>query len=135
MKERIYYPALFHVAEEGGYWAEFPDLPGCVTEGDTFPDAFDKAREALGLYLTDKDFNVEVKTSPSKFEDLELGGNVCVAMVDFDLDEYKRKHDNRAVKKTLTIPSWLNEQAVSLHINFSHVLQEALILRLRETAS
>lgn len=115
--------------------AEFPDLPGCIAEGDTFPDAFDKAREALGLYLIDKDFNVEVKTSPSRFEDMELGENVCVAMVDFDLDEYKRKHDNRAVKKTLTIPSWLNEQAMNLHINFSHVPQDALTSRLLENAS
>jgi len=66
---------------------------------------------------------------------MELGENVCVAMVDFDLDEYKRKHDNRAVKKTLTIPSWLNEQAMNLHINFSHVPQDALTSRLLETAS
>ncbi len=133
MKGRIYYPALFHIAEEGGYWVEFPDLPGCVTEGDTFPDAFDKAREALGLYLTDKDFNLEVKTVPSRFEDIQVGDGICIAMVDFDLIEYKKRYDTRAVKKTLTIPSWLNEQATRQHVNFSHVLQEALISRLQET--
>lgn len=135
MKERICYPALFHTAEEGGYWVEFPDLPGCVTEGDTFPEAFENAREALGLYLTDKDFNIEVETTPSKFEELDVGKDACIAIVDFDLDEYKRRHDTKAIRKTLTIPSWLNEQAKRQNINFSHVLQDALIIKLRESVS
>ena len=46
----IIYPALFHKAEEGGYWVEFPDLPGCLTEGETLEEAYAMAGDALFVY-------------------------------------------------------------------------------------
>ena len=63
---KIQYPLRIHKAEDGGYWAEFPDLPGCVTEGDTLEETLDNAREALSGWIASKfERNFEVPTASS----------------------------------------------------------------------
>lgn len=123
--ERLFYPAVFHKAEEGGYWVTFPDIPECITEGDDMAAAYDMAVEALGLALEEKIENREKLPVASDVEDIKDSGTVVI--VQFDLESYNKKHNNRAVKKTLTIPEWLNERALAMNVNFSQVLQDALM--------
>ena len=123
--ERLFYPAVFHKAEEGGYWVTFPDIPECITEGDNMAEAYDMAVEALGLALEEKIENKEKLPAASDVDNIKEDGTVVV--VQFDLEDYNKKHNNRAVKKTLTIPAWLNERALAMNVNFSQVLQDALM--------
>ena len=125
--KKLFYPAIFHKAEEGGYWVTFPDLPECVTEGDDMEEAYGMAVDALGLALIDRIKSKEELSKASSIENIERQEDGSVVVIQFDKAEYERKHNNKAVKKTLTIPEWLNEEALAMNINFSQVLQEALM--------
>ena len=123
---KLFYPAIFHTAEEGGFWVSFPDLPECLTEGDDMQQAYEMAVEALGLTLVGrKEERIEIP-KPTQV-DTEDG---TLVIVEFDMLEYQKKHNSRAVKKTLSIPEWLNEEATARGVNFSQVLQEALLVKL-----
>lgn len=127
--KRLFYPAIFHKAEEGGFWITFPDLPECITEGDDMEEAYNMAVDALGLTLTDRIKSKEELPKASDIENIEKPEDEdgVIVVVQFDKAEYDRRHNSRAVKKTLTIPEWLNEEALAMNINFSQVLQEALM--------
>ena len=125
MKDKFFYPALFHKEDDGGFWVSFPDIPECLTQGTDMSQAYEMAVDALGLALEDrmKENNIPVPTS---IDFLVIAENSYPVIIEFDLLEYKKKHSSRAVKKTLTIPEWLNDEAIKKNINFSAVLQEAL---------
>ncbi len=129
--KKLFYPAIFHKAEEGGFWITFPDLPECITEGDDMEEAYNMAVDALGLALTDRIKSKEELPKASDIENIEKPEDGVedgvIVVVQFDKAEYDRRHNSRAVKKTLTIPEWLNEEALAMNINFSQVLQEALM--------
>lgn len=125
--KKLFYPAIFHKAEEGGSWITFPDLPECITEGDDMEEAYNMAVDALGLALTDRIKSKEELPKASDIENIEKPEDGVIVVVQFDKAEYDRRHNSRAVKKTLTIPEWLNEEALAMNINFSQVLQEALM--------
>ena len=130
---KIYYPAVFHVAEDvGGYWIEFPDLPGCLTQGENDIDAINMAEDVLGLWLDriDEDFDRKISPPSSCASIKKQFPNELIMMVGCDPEEYFRKTHSKAVKKTLTIPEWLNVKANKANINFSQILQEALINKL-----
>lgn len=130
MEGKLFYPAVFH-KEGDGYWVSFPDVPEALTEGDNMQEAYKMAVDCLGLALTVKiDENVPLPT-PSVFENIELQDNEFLVVVEFDFLDYKKQTSSRAVKKTLSIPEWLNKEALDKGINFSQVLQEALIEKLR----
>lgn len=122
---RLFYPAVFHKAEEGGVWVSFPDIPECMTQGDDMQQAYEMAVEALGLSLTTLEEGEQIPKASSPDDVSPEDGFLVV--VEFDMAEYRRKHCSRAVKKTLSIPEWLNEEAMRRNINFSQVLQEALL--------
>ncbi len=122
---KLFYPALFHKAEEGGFWISFPDFPECFTEGDDITQAYEMAVEALGLAVTSRKKEKEEIPAPTEIDKLSLEDGILV-IVEFDMLEYQKKHNSRAVKKTLSIPAWLNEEATAMGVNFSQVLQEAL---------
>lgn len=126
---KLFYPAVFHKAEEGGFWVEFPDIPECFTQGEDMQKAYEMAVEALGLSLSTMEDAKETLPKASAPEEIETGTGFLV-VIEFDMMEYRRKHCSRAVKKTLSIPEWLNEAAVRENLNFSKVLQEALMVRL-----
>ncbi len=129
--KQYFYPAIFHPAEEGGFWVSFPDLPECLTEGDSAEDAYQMAIEALGLALTDRSRNQEPIPAPSAPNQISLDdADSRIVIIQFDREAYQKKHNSRAVKKTLSIPEWLNEEAIALGINFSQVLQEALLTKI-----
>lgn len=121
------YPAIFSPEEEGGYSVFFPDLEGCYTCGDDLQDALFMAEDVLAFVLYDYEAEGKVIPAPTEQENVKLSGKEFMNYVACDTAEYARMHNNRAVKKTLTIPEWLNEAAMRQNINFSQALQEALM--------
>lgn len=115
----LFYPAIFH-PEETGYSVIIPDIDGCFTQGETMDEAVSMAQDAIGLMLEDR--KVCPKSSIPSALPVEPGD--FVAMVPFDMEEYQKQF--KPVKKTLSIPGWLNDAAESAHINFSSVLQKGL---------
>ncbi|MDI9468583.1 MAG: type II toxin-antitoxin system HicB family antitoxin [Bacillota bacterium] len=122
------YPAVFH-KEDGRYWVEFPDLPGCFSQGDSVKEVLANAKESMELYLepTEPFENPLRFPEPTDISTLETPENGFLSYVTSDVDFYKF---SKSVKKTLTIPAWVNEEAEAAGINFSQALREALIERL-----
>ena len=115
---RLFYPAIFHEAEEGGFWVTFPDIPECMTQGDDMQQAYEMAVDALGLSLTTMEEAGEEIPKASTLDKVDPEDGVLI-IVEFDMAEYRRRNSSRAVKKTLSIPEWLNEAAMRENINFS----------------
>ncbi len=126
---RLFYPAVFHTAEEGGFWVTFPDIPECMTQGDNMQEAYEMAVDALGLSLISREAEKEEIPKASSLDEVDAEDGTLV-IVEFDMAEYRRRNSSRAVKKTLSIPEWLNEAAVREGVNFSQILQEALMSKL-----
>ena len=124
---KYFYPALFHKAEVGGFWITFPDFPECMTQGDDMEESYKMAVDALGLCLTDMERNHTPFPVPSSPDKIALESDTFLVLIEFDMLAYKKRTNSAAVKKTLTIPQWLNEEALALNVNFSQVLQEALV--------
>jgi predicted RNase H-like HicB family nuclease len=123
------YPAIF-TSENVGYSVRFPDVPGCYTEGDTIAEAIEMAKDALNLTLYGAEEDGDVINPPSDIRSIKVNDNEFVSLIACDTIEYRRYFDNKAVKKTLTIPNWLNVMSERANVNFSAVLQEALIEKL-----
>ncbi len=129
------YPACFF-KENNGYSVVFPDLDYLATCGETLDEALTMAIDCLAGYLYDVPTEEYPTASPIGSVDIitvarELDENTnavegFVNLVTVDVKEYAKLHFEKSVKKTLTIPSWLNERAIAQGINFSQVLQEAL---------
>ncbi len=122
-----FYPAIFHKEENGGFWISFPDFPECFTQGDSIENAYEMSVEAMGLCIDEKLKNNEPLPNSSAPADIILNEGDFSILVEFDLGKYRRTHNLKSVKKTLSIPEWLNEAAMAQKINFSKVLQEALL--------
>ncbi len=129
--KKLFYPALFHKAEEGGFWVSFPDLPECLTDGDDMEQAYEMAVDALGLALTSREGEKAPLPAPSTPDTVFVEPDSFLVIIEFDMAAYKKKTNSKAVKKTLSIPEWLNEEATAMGVNFSQVLQEALIEKLQ----
>lgn len=127
---KLFYPAIFHKAEEGGFWVSFPDLPECLTDGDNMEQAYEMAVDALGLSLTSRISEKQTIPEPTQ-PDLIVVDEGFLVIVEFDMLAYKKRTNNKSVKKTLSIPQWLNEEAIAKGINFSQALQEILITKLQ----
>ncbi len=121
--DRYVYPALFDPAEEEGYTVTFPDLPGCITEGDNMEEALRTAEAALRLHLYGMEEDREVIPQPSRSETIDAGEGF-VSLVTAWMPLIREQMNNRAVKKTLTIPKWLNDEAEKAGVNFSQLLQD-----------
>ena len=120
-----FYPAVFK-REDVGFSVRFPDLDGCFTEGDALEEAYEMAISAIGLYLKDEssgNFNFLPGSNPKS---IDLSEDEFVVLIEFNEREYLRKYDSRAVKKTLSIPAWLNAKAEDANAPFSQILQEGL---------
>lgn len=126
---RLFYPAVFH-KENDGFWVSFPDFPECFTEGDDMQQAYEMAVDALGLAITSRQTEKEEIPVPSDISEIKTDDGFTVVL-EFDMLAYLKKHNSKAVKKTLTIPEWLNESATAMGLNFSQVLQEALMQKIQ----
>ena len=131
------YPACFYKEKDGGYSVIFPDLDHLSTCGDTLENAMEMAVDCLAGFLYTAKQDGESVAVPSEIGSIDVNSeyddyeSAFVNMVAVDVAEYAKKHFERSVKKTLTIPAWLNERAEQANINFSAVLQEALKQRLQ----
>ena len=124
------YPAVFTEEGNGQYSVNFPDFEetqyGCFTGGNNLNHAMEMANDALCLVLYDMEINNAAVPKASGVKDIKVADNEFVSLIACDTEWYKRFYDSKAVKKTLSIPSWLNTMAESQAINFSQILQEAL---------
>lgn len=108
-----------------GYLVYVPDFD-INTEGKSLSDAIYMARDAIGIIGIDMEDNKEPLPSPSDIKSITCEENEISTLVDVDFSEYRRKHDNRTVKKNCTLPNWLNEAATARGLNFSQILQDGL---------
>ena len=120
------YPAIFTPEENGKFSIHFPDIDGCYTCGDDLADGLEMAEDALALMLTHLEDEKRQIPTPSAINSLIVENDAFVTYISCDTTIYRRLMNNTAVKKTLSIPSWLNDSAVAAGINFSQVLQDAL---------
>lgn len=121
------YPAIFTPEKNGLYSINFPDLENCYTCGDNLTDAIIMAEDVLAFTLYDYEKEKHEIPFPSESSSIQLNEGEFINYIACDTMEYRKMHNNKAVKKTLTIPEWLNEEAIAIGLNFSQVLQEALI--------
>lgn len=125
------YPAVFTVEEKGAYSINFPDLESCYTCGDDLADGIVMAEDVLALTLYNYEKEGKAIPVPSDPATIRLEANEFVNYIAANTLYYQKKFNNKSVKKTLTIPEWLNELAAAENVNFSQTLQEALISKLR----
>ncbi|AIQ69519.1 type II toxin-antitoxin system HicB family antitoxin [Paenibacillus graminis] len=119
--------ALLDTADEG-ISVRFPDLPGCLTSGDSAEEAYAAAREALEGFLYVMEQDGDSIPAPSPLDVILAQADVGEAACDVQvyMPVVREAMENKAVKKTLSVPKWLNDAAESQHLNFSQVLQEGL---------
>ena len=124
------YPAIFEKEEKELYSITFPDLPNCISGGENIQDAMENAADALCLVLYHMEQKNETIPPASNPVDIKVSPGAFVTLIGCDTLEYEKFYKNKAVKKTLTIPEWLNDMALRENVNFSNVLQNALMEQL-----
>ncbi len=127
------YTAIFTPEENGLFSVKFPDLQGCCTSGDDEADAVYMAQDVLCLTLYDLEQDEKPIPKASKPSEISVSGEEFTSLIAVDTDTYRRFYENKLIKKTLNIPSWLNERAERANVNFSQLLQRALKEELRIT--
>ena len=125
---KLTYPAIFTPCEElTGYTVEFPDLPGCVTEGRSLSDAMDMAADAASGWILDEMEDGSSYPGPSDIRSVSCPSGSFVSLVLLDMDSYAEKYSTKTIRKNITIPAWLNTYGEKCGLNFSKVLQDALV--------
>lgn len=104
----------------------FPDLDGCITGGDNIDEAIECAYEVLKLHLYGMEEDNEAIPEPSSITDLTLEKNESPIMIDVYMKPFREKMNEKFIKKTLSIPNWMNTMAEEKGINFSKLLQNAI---------
>lgn len=125
MKDRYVFPAIFDYADDG-ISVEFPDLPGAYTCGDTDEEALYMAKDCLELHLYGMEEDGDTIPEPTPVSELPQMPKKVVVLIDVWMPPIRDKMADRAVKKTLTIPKWLDDIAAENKVNYSHILQDAL---------
>ena len=120
------YPAIFTKEIDGGFSVKFPDLSGAVTSGKNLSEAIFMAEDCLGLVLFGMEEEKLLFPKPSAVTDFQNEETQFMSLVNVDLNEYKKRTDNKPIKKTLYIPKELNDKAENLGVNFSEILRQAL---------
>ncbi len=135
LKDSYTFPAILYY-DSDGISIDFPDLPGCMPCAHTTDEAVKNAREALGLHLWGMERDNDVIPEATPITDLELPKNAVPLMVDVFMPPIRARINNSFVKKTLSIPRWLNAEAEHAGVNFSQILQNGLkeYLKMRSDA-
>ena len=125
VKDKYIYPAIFDF-DNDGITVTFPDLPGCITCGDCQEEAFRNAKEVLELYMYGLEQDEEEIPEPSQINLIKTEDTQSIVLIDIWMTPVRDQMKNRCVKKTLTIPKWLNDIAMENKVNCSAILQSAL---------
>lgn len=126
------YPACFYKEKDGQYTVNFPDLNHLATCGTDLQDAMKMATDCLAGFLYEAKLSNEAAPTPSELSTIDVNeeysdyAEAFVNIVSVDVEAYAKEHFTKAVKKTLTIPKWLNDAAIARKLNFSKILQDAL---------
>ena len=124
---KLVYPAIFEPWEDDtGFTVTIPDLPGCVTEGENLSDAISMAQDAAAGWVLDELEDGNPAPVASDINSIQTSTPSFVSLLSLDMDTYAAKYGNKAIRKNLTIPAWLNTFAENEKINFSQVLTDAL---------
>ena len=127
MIKEIIYPAVFEFDEEGAINITFPDLPSAISCADNTQDAYRYSTEAAELVLEDYIEDLfEGAPKPSEIKNINLEENQCIALIKIDIEKVVKESSSKSVKKTVTIPSWLNEAGMKKKLNFSKILQDGI---------
>lgn len=124
------YPAVFTQEDGGLYYVTFPDFESCFTQGSDIADALYMAQDILSITLCDMEDDDLPAPRASNIHEIKLDNKSFTSFVYADTTEYRKTYSGKAVKKTLTIPQWLNDAALKENVNFSQTLQEALMVKL-----
>lgn len=120
------YPAIFTPEKEGGFSISFPDIEGCYTCSDDLEEGLKMANDALSLMLVSIEDDGDNIPLPTAINELKLNKDEFSTLICADTIKYRHTLNNMAVKKTLSIPAWLNDAAIASGLNFSQTLQDAL---------
>lgn len=118
------YPVVLTRLDDG-FMAYVPDFQA-NTQGESLADAIEMARDAIGLLGIDLEDEGKEIPAASSVTDVQHDVEDIVSLVDIDFTEYRRRNDNRSVRRNVSLPAWLNEAANEAGINVSSVLQAAL---------
>ena len=118
MKEYIY-PAIFHKNNDGSFTVTFPDLPGCITEGKTMGNALRMAQAALTQWIDFLHDEKEAIPKASEYSAITPAEGEAVSLVQADT------RDNRAVKRTVSLPKWMDDKLAEAGFSLSKLVQEA----------
>lgn len=124
--DRYIYVAIF-TKDNNVYNVSFPDLPGCYTYGNTMEEAYNMAKEALELHLYGMEDDGDQIPIPTPLESMKINHKTSfTTLIEAYMPLVRNQILNKSVKKTLTIPKWLNDLAEKHNINFSQLLQDSL---------
>ena len=124
------YPAIFTPIENGAYLVKFPDIEGCYSDGLTLQEAYINAEDVLNLMLWELEESKTAVPVASLPQAVSVEKGAFISLISADTLAYRKLYDTKAVKKTLTIPRWLDTLAHEHNINFSNILQNALVKEL-----
>lgn len=124
---KLIYPAIFYPFENGnGYTVEVPDLPGCLSEGDSLADAILMGTDAASGWVLDELEDGKSIPEASAVSDLTVEDGGIVNLLVLDMDAYSEKYGNKAVRKNITIPAYMDTYAETHGLSLSRVMQEAI---------
>jgi predicted RNase H-like HicB family nuclease len=125
----VVYPSIFHPNANGSITVTFPDLPGCWTEGKSISNALYMARDALAIWIDSTQMVGDTVPDPSRVQSIHVADGEYVTLIDADPEIYARQRNSKAVKRTVSIPQWMDERAATENISLSKELQAALSAR------
>ncbi len=136
--DRYRYPAVLgYDASTNQYYVLWPDLPGCTTTGATEDEALEHARESMSLHLWGMEVDEDEIPAPTPLHRLDLGeyveeGEKIVAvLVEVWMPSFRERMETKAVNRTVTLPGWLDSQAKRAALNYSQILQDGIMERLK----
>lgn len=125
---KLIYPAIFTPClEKEGYTVVVPDLPGCVSEGDSLVNAIDMGTDAACGWILGELEDGNSIPSPTPHQELAAEEGSFINLLVLDIDSYSEKYGDKSIRKNITIPAWLNTYGEAHNVNFSKVLQDALL--------